>query len=58
MIASKNGQIIFDVYLRNAFDDEADQGYYNGSSLTEEEFNTLRLNIENTRKDAKKAQNT
>jgi hypothetical protein len=53
MVASKNGQIIFDVYLRNAFDDEADQGYYNDSSLTEEEFNTLRQNIEKTQKGAK-----
>eukprot|EP00590_Aulacoseira_subarctica_P011656 CAMPEP_0172425666 /NCGR_PEP_ID=MMETSP1064-20121228/33390_1 /TAXON_ID=202472 /ORGANISM="Aulacoseira subarctica , Strain CCAP 1002/5" /LENGTH=274 /DNA_ID=CAMNT_0013168747 /DNA_START=139 /DNA_END=963 /DNA_ORIENTATION=- len=55
MIASKNGQVIFDVHLIQAFDDEADQGYYNDRSLTPEQFNTLRDNLERDQREAKKS---
>ena len=42
MVESKGGNIIFDVTLFNAFDDEADQGYYNDDSPTPENFNSFR----------------
>jgi hypothetical protein len=58
MVASKNGQIIFDVYLKKVFDDEADQGYYNDRSLTPDEFNTLRENLEKSQRNAKKPGNS
>ena len=58
MIAAKNGQLIFDVELLNAIDDEADQGYYNDKSLTPEQFNTLRENIEQRQREAKAAGRT
>eukprot|EP00978_Attheya_sp_CCMP212_P028505 scaffold98538_cov52-Attheya_sp.AAC.5 len=42
MVESKGGNIIFDVTLYTAFDDEADQGYYDDDSPTPENFNSFR----------------
>jgi hypothetical protein len=47
MIEKRGGDLIYDVELVSVIDDEADQGYYEDSSLTEEQFNTLRDNIQN-----------
>uniref|UniRef100_A0A6U3SBH4 peptidylprolyl isomerase n=1 Tax=Ditylum brightwellii TaxID=49249 RepID=A0A6U3SBH4_9STRA len=46
MVEVKGGNLVFDVELRSAFDDEADQGYYEDRSLTPEQFQTLRNNFE------------
>lgn len=48
MVEQRGGNLIYDVQLLKVIDDEADQGYYNDLSLTEEQFNTLRDNIQNT----------
>jgi len=45
MIEFRGGNVIFDVEMKNIIEDEADQGYYNDSSLTPEEFDTLRRNL-------------
>jgi len=42
----KGGNFIFDVTLKSIIEDEADQGYYDDQSLSPDEFNTLRQNIE------------
>ena len=46
MIELKGGNLIFDVELKTAMDDEADQGYYSDSSISPEDFDTLRSNIQ------------
>lgn len=46
MVAMSGGTLIFEVTLRTVLDDEADQGYYSDTSLTPEEFNELRQNIQ------------
>ena len=46
MVQQRGGNVILDVELRLAMDDEADQGYYDDSSLTPEQFNTLRNNLQ------------
>lgn len=46
MITLSGGTIIFEVQLLSAMDDEADQGYYQDDSLTPEEFETLRTNMQ------------
>jgi FKBP-type peptidyl-prolyl cis-trans isomerase len=47
MVEQRGGNLIYDVQLLKVIDDEADQGYYDDLSLTEEQFNTLRDNIQN-----------
>lgn len=46
MVEVKGGNLIFDVELKGILDDEADQGYYEDRSLTPEEFDTLRNNLQ------------
>jgi hypothetical protein len=58
MVADRNGRIIFEVELLSAFDDEADQGYYGDKSLSPDQFNTLRDNLEQKQRAAKAAGKT
>eukprot|EP00578_Thalassiosira_sp_NH16_P026700 CAMPEP_0181091632 /NCGR_PEP_ID=MMETSP1071-20121207/8499_1 /TAXON_ID=35127 /ORGANISM="Thalassiosira sp., Strain NH16" /LENGTH=316 /DNA_ID=CAMNT_0023173779 /DNA_START=20 /DNA_END=970 /DNA_ORIENTATION=+ len=53
MVELKGGNLIFDVEMRNIMEDEADQGYYDDQSLTPEDFNTLRQNIESSQQEAR-----
>lgn len=46
MVEVRGGNVVFDVELRSVIDDEADQGYYEDASLTPEDFNTLRENLQ------------
>eukprot|EP00977_Amphora_coffeiformis_P003843 scaffold768_cov166-Amphora_coffeaeformis.AAC.1 len=46
MVRLQGGNLVFEVTLLSAVDDEADQGYYNDASLTPEEFETLRSNLQ------------
>lgn len=46
MIKYQGGNLVFEVTLLSAIDDEADQGYYNDASLSPEDFETLRTNIQ------------
>jgi len=55
MVQSRNGRLIFEVEMLSAFDDEADQGYYGDKSLSPDQFNTLRQNIERSQREAKAA---
>merc|ERR1719410_2079718 len=55
MIEKKGGQLIFEVQLLSVIDDEADQGYYNDDTLTPEEFNTLRDNVQKSFSESRKA---
>lgn len=55
MVAARGGNVIFDVELRSAIDCEADQGYYEDASLTPEQFDTLRLNLQRKAAEASKA---
>jgi hypothetical protein len=55
MVAVRGGNVIFDVELRSAMDDEADQGYYEDASLTPEQFDTLRTNLQKKAAAASKA---
>jgi hypothetical protein len=45
-VALVGGTLIFEVRLLSAMDDEADQGYYQDDSLTPEEFQLLRENLQ------------
>jgi hypothetical protein len=46
MVELKGGNTIFDVEMKSIIEDEADQGYYDDESLSPEDFNTLRQNLE------------
>jgi FKBP-type peptidyl-prolyl cis-trans isomerase len=46
MVELKGGNVVFDVEMRSIIEDEADQGYYDDDSLSPEDFNTLRQNLE------------
>jgi hypothetical protein len=46
MIAAKGGNVVMDVELKNIITDEADQGYYEDESLSPEDFNKLRFNLQ------------
>ena len=46
MIALQGGTVIFEVRLLSSMDDEADQGYYQDASLSPEEFQALRDNLQ------------
>ena len=45
MVAVAGGTLIYEVTLKSVLVDEADQGYYQDSSLTPEEFATLQKNL-------------
>uniref|UniRef100_A0A7S4NDU7 peptidylprolyl isomerase n=1 Tax=Odontella aurita TaxID=265563 RepID=A0A7S4NDU7_9STRA len=53
MIEVRGGNVVFDVELRSAMDDEADQGYYEDGSLSPEDFDTLRKNLQQAGIDAR-----
>lgn len=55
MIEVKGGNLIFDVEMKSILEDEADQGYYEDDSLSPEDFNTLRRNIEASQQAARAA---
>jgi FKBP-type peptidyl-prolyl cis-trans isomerase len=46
MVEQAGGTVIFEVTLLSAIDDEADQGYYSDDSLSPEDFDTLRKNLQ------------
>lgn len=46
MIKQQGGNLVFEVELTSVIDDEADQGYYEDSSPTPEEFERLKLNFQ------------
>lgn len=46
MVEQRGGQVIFEVELKGVRDDEADQGYYTDKSLSVDDFNKLRENIQ------------
>lgn len=46
MVEVRGGNVIIDVELKSFIDDEADQGYYEDASLTPEQFDTLRTNLQ------------
>lgn len=48
MVKVRGGSLIFEVELLMVRDDEADQGYYEDDSMTPEDFNTLRMNLQNS----------
>ncbi|KAL7552574.1 hypothetical protein ACHAWF_015811 [Thalassiosira exigua] len=48
MVEVRGGNVIFDVEMDGILEDEADQGYYSDESLSPEDFNTLRQNIESS----------
>lgn len=52
MVERRGGQVIFEVELRSAIDDEADQGYYEDSSLAPEDFERLRNNLQRSSSNA------
>jgi hypothetical protein len=53
MIEVKGGNLVFDVEIRSVIEDEADQGYYDDESLSPEDFNTLRQNLERSQQEAR-----
>jgi len=53
MIEMKGGSVVVDVELRSVIPDEADQGYYEDSTINPEDFETLRQNLSNTAREAK-----
>ena len=55
MVEVRGGNVIFDVELRSTMDDETDQGYYEDGSISPEDFNTLRKNLQNAGIDARGA---
>lgn len=56
MIEVQGGQVIFEIEMLGIVEDEADQGYYFDKSLTPEQFNTLRTNMQKGAAEAKRAQ--
>lgn len=46
MVELRGGNVVFDVELKSLMKDEADQGYYEDDSLSPEDFNTLRMNLQ------------
>lgn len=55
MVELKGGDLVFDVELRSVMDDEADQGYYSDYSMSIEDFETLRDNIQKAGREARDA---
>jgi hypothetical protein len=53
MVEVKGGNVIFDVEMRSVIEDEADQGYYEDESLSPDDFNTLRQNVERSQQAAR-----
>ena len=57
MVRLQGGNLVFEVTLLSVIDDEADQGYYNDASLSPEDFEALRINIQRKAKAAREAAN-
>ena len=55
MVRLQGGNLVFEVTLLSVIDDEADQGYYNDGSLSPEDFDTLRTNIQRKAQNAREA---
>ncbi len=55
MVEVKGGNLIFDVEMRSIIADEADQGYYDDDSLSPEDFDRLRQNIQGAQQAARGA---
>ena len=55
MVEVKGGNLIFDVEMKNLMEDEADQGYYDDDSLSPEDFDRLRDNIQSAQQAARGA---
>ena len=53
MVEEGSGQLILDVELKTILEDEADQGYYTDQSLSVEDFDRLRDNIQQAGKEAR-----
>eukprot|EP00559_Dactyliosolen_fragilissimus_P000698 CAMPEP_0184867182 /NCGR_PEP_ID=MMETSP0580-20130426/25320_1 /TAXON_ID=1118495 /ORGANISM="Dactyliosolen fragilissimus" /LENGTH=306 /DNA_ID=CAMNT_0027367279 /DNA_START=1 /DNA_END=921 /DNA_ORIENTATION=+ len=53
MIELRGGNIVMDIELKSILDDEADQGYYDDDSLSPDDFNTLRNNLQQSANKAK-----
>mmetsp|Transcript_19495 Transcript_19495/g.35340 ORF Transcript_19495/g.35340 Transcript_19495/m.35340 type:complete len:303 (+) Transcript_19495:124-1032(+) len=55
MVEVKGGNFIFDVEMKSIIEDEADQGYYGDESISPDDFNTLRQNLEGQQQAAREA---
>lgn len=55
MVEVKGGNFIFDVEMKSIIEDEADQGYYGDESISPDDFNTLRQNLEGEQQIAREA---
>jgi len=53
MIDMKGGNVVIDVTMRSFIEDEADQGYYDDSSISPDDFDTLRNNLQKKVRTAK-----
>jgi len=53
MIEKRGGNVVVDVELRSVIPDEADQGYYEDSTINPEDFETLRQNLSSTAREAR-----
>ena len=49
MVERQGGRLIYDVELLAVREDEADQGYYDDDSISPDDFNTLRANMQGSR---------
>ena len=58
MVEVKAGNLVFDVTLKSMMDDEADAGYYDDRSISPEDFDQLKENIQRKGMDARAAQAT
>ncbi|KAL3822082.1 hypothetical protein ACHAXA_000150 [Cyclostephanos tholiformis] len=58
MVELGGGNVIFDVEVKSIIEDEADQGYYTDESLSPEDFDTLRRNIEASQQAARASRET
>ena len=55
MVEVKGGNVVFDVTLRSVLEDEADQGYYKDDSLSPEDFEKLKNNVQQRGVEAREA---
>lgn len=52
MVEYRGGNVVVDVEMKSIMEDEADQGYYEDDSLSPEDFNTLRQNLQTSQQGA------
>jgi len=53
MVEKKGGSVVVDVELKTVIEDEADQGYYEDSTIDPADFETLRQNLSKTAREAR-----